>query len=106
MAGLITRLRQRAADVAAEDPGFDPGKPGQPSATYSFALRQIDLLARSFLIKRPEPLRNLIKFLIRYYSNPGNIAGGKALTPQEAQDLAAKFLRTKEPEVEVEPEEA
>jgi hypothetical protein len=93
MAGLIKRLRR-----AAEDPGFDPGKPGQPSATYSFVMRLLDLLARSFMVKRPDALRRLTAFLIVYFSNPEN-AASDALTPEEVRDLRLKFLRVKEPEI-------
>jgi hypothetical protein len=100
MAGLIKRLRR-----AAEDPGFDPGKPGQPSATYSFVMRLLDLLARSFLVKRPDALRRLIAFLIIFFSNPQNVASD-ALSPEEVRDLRAKFLRQREPEItDPEPDE-
>jgi hypothetical protein len=99
MAGLIKRLRR-----AAEDPGFDPGKPGQPSATYSFVMRLLDQLARSFMVKRPDALRRLTAFLIVYFSNPENVAAD-ALSPEEVRDLRSKFLR-REPEApEPEPEQ-
>ena len=91
MAGLIERLR-----LAAEDPGFDPGKPGQPSVAYSFTLRLLDLLARSFMVKRPDALRRLTAFLIVYFSNSENMAS-EALSPEEVNDLRSKFLR-REPE--------
>lgn len=99
MSGLIDRLRQ-----AAEDPGFDPGAPGQPSAAYSFTLRILDLLARSFMVKRPDALKRLTAFLIVYFSNPENMASD-ALSPEEVRDLRSKFLR-KEPEApEPEPDQ-
>jgi hypothetical protein len=91
MSGLIDRLRR-----AAEDPGFDPGAPGQPSAAYSFTMRILDLMARSFMIKRPDALRRLTAFLIVFLSNPENMAS-EALSPEEVQDLRSKFLR-REPE--------
>lgn len=93
MAGLIQRLRQ-----AAEDPNFDPGAPGQPSATYSFVMRLLDLMARSFMVKRPDALRRLTQFMLVYFSNPENVAS-EALTPEEVRDLRAKFLRAKEPDL-------
>lgn len=92
MTGLIARLRQ-----AADDPGFDPGAPGQPSVTYSFVLRLLDLLARSFMVNRPDALRDLMGFLLIYFSNADNVATD-ALTPEEVRELKSKFLR-REPEV-------
>lgn len=99
MVGLIERLRR-----AAEDPNFDPGKPGQPSVAYSFALRILDLLARSFMVKRPDALKRLTAFLIVYFSNPENMASD-ALSPEEARDLRSKFLRQEPEAPESEPEE-
>ena len=99
MAGLIERLRR------ADDPGFDPGKPGQPSVTYSFVMRLLDQLARSFMVKRPDALRRLIAFLIVYFSNAENVASD-ALSPEEVRDLRQKFLQVKEPELtDPEPDE-
>ncbi len=98
MAGLIEHVRLRAA----EDPGFDPGKPGQPSATYSFVSRMLNLLARSFMVEKPDALRKLTGFLIVYFANSENVATNP-LTPQEATELKRKFLRTPEPEIEDSP---
>jgi hypothetical protein len=99
MVGLIERLRR-----AADDPGFDPGKPGQPSAAYSFTLRLLDLLARSFMVKRPDALKRLTAFLIVFFSNPENVASD-ALSPEETRDLRSKFLRQEPEAPKPEPEE-
>lgn len=93
MSGLIRLLRR-----AAEDPGFDPGAPGQPSVTYRFVLRLLDLLARSFMVSRPDALRKLTGFLIIFFANPQNVASD-ALSPEEVQKLRSKFLRTPEPKI-------
>jgi len=104
MAGLIRRLRGRGRKIrGADDPNFDPGKSGQPSVAYSFVMRLLNTLARSFMVKRPDALRRLISLLIVFFANPENVASD-ALSPEEIRDLRLKFLRVKEPEI-TEPDE-
>jgi len=97
MAGLIERLRRKAN----KDPGFDPGKRGQPTATYSFVSRLLNLTARSFMVEKPAAMHKIVGLMLIFFSNPDNVPTDP-LTPAEVADLRKKF-RTPEPVVEDSP---
>lgn len=96
--GLIAQLRARAAAVQAEDPGFDPGAPGQRSKAYDAVLSVLMLGKVTNSLQR-DGLRKLASSLIIFYANPDNLRV-PPLTLEEVADLKGKFIKEMERELE------
>ena len=96
--GLIDRLRLRAAEVEADDPGFDPGAPGQASQAYRTVLRVLEMGKVTNQLQR-DGHRKLASWLIMFFTNSDNLRI-PPLTLEEIADLRTKFIKETERELE------
>lgn len=86
----LSWFAQAEKETKAED-WFDPGKEGKQSAGNRMVSRLLDLIARTYHVKRPA-FKELARYLIIFFSKADNLAI-PPLTAEERLDLQKKYMR-------------